>query len=404
LARFTENKIKQLLKEDGFPVNDFYVAKSINQVKEYVNNLDFPIVLKALVPLGKKGKAGGVLFANNLKEAIKNAENLFTMDIRNYPVKKILMEKKVDISKELYLSFTYDRIREAPILMVSSKGGINIEEIGDIYEYPIDTILGLNPFECRTAWIKTGVTGKLLTTLGELTSKFYDFFVKYDAYLLEINPLAITTDNELKIIGTLMGVDDAASFRQKKILNMDQIGTERYWKPLTERERKAIEVNEADPYRGTARYTEMPSGDIGFMCGGGGASLLLFDELLAAGGKPANYSEFGGNPTAEKVYGLCKVILSKPGVKGLFVAQNITNNTQVDLVAEGVVRAIEELGINPDNFPIIVREAGVNEERAKIIFDKYNIEYYSDEITLTEAAEKMVEKMKRFYKYGNTTE
>jgi succinyl-CoA synthetase beta subunit/citryl-CoA synthetase large subunit len=171
---------------------------------------------------------------------------------------------------------------------------------------------------------------------------------------------------------------------------------------LTEREKKAIEVNESDPYRGTARYTEIPDGDIGFMCGGGGASLLLFDALLAAGGKPANYSEFGGNPTADKVYGLCKVTLSKPGIKGLFVAQNITNNTQVDLVAEGVVRAITDVGINPHKFPIIVREAGVNEEKARSIFDKYKIEYYSDEITLTEAAEKMVKKIKQVYGNGNS--
>ena len=403
MARFTEDKIKELLKEENFPVNDFYVAESVNDVKKYVNNLDFPIVLKALVPVGKKGKAGGVHFASNMDEAIEKAENLFGKIIRNYPVKKILLENKVDISKELYLSLTYDRIREAPLLIVSTKGGVDVEELGNIYEYSIDPVLGLNPFECRAAWIKSGVTGKLLITLGELTSKVYEFFVKYDAYLLEINPLAVTGNNELKIMGTLMGVDDVASFRQKKIVSGTEIGIERYWKPLTEREKKAIKVNESDPYRGTARYTEMPDGDIGFMCGGGGASLLLFDALIAAGGKPANYSEFGGNPTAEKVYGLCKVILSKPGVKGLFVAQNITNNTQVDLVAEGVVRAITDVDINPHKFPIVVREAGVNEEIARAIFNKYKIEYYSDEITLTEAAEKMVEKMKKVYGNGNSS-
>lgn len=402
MARFTEDKIKELLKAEDFPINNFYVAESVNDVKKHINCLDFPIVLKALVPIGKKGKAGGVLFASNIEEAIEKAEHLFGKIIRNYPVTKILIEKKVDISKELYLSFTYDRTKETPLLIVSTKGGVDVEKVGALYEYPIDPVLGLNPFECRAAWINTGVTGKLLITLGELASKLYEFFVKYDAYLIEINPLAVTRNNELKIIGTLMGIDDTASFRQKRVLSGNQIGTERYWKPLTEREKKAIEVNESDPYRGTARYTEMPGGDIGFMCGGGGASLLLFDALLAAGGKPANYSEFGGNPTADKVYGLCKVILSKPGVKGLFVAQNITNNTQVDLVAEGVVRAITDVGINPDKFPIIVREAGVNEERARAIFNKYKIEYYSDEITLTEAAEKTVEKMKKVYGNGNS--
>ena len=236
--------------------------------------------------------------------------------------------------------------------------------------------------------------GKLIEKLGNLTCQLYDFFTKYDAYLLELNPLAITVNNEIKIVGTLLGIDDAAISRQKKLINFIQIGSERYWRALTEREKEAILVNEADPYRGTARYTEMPGGDIGFMCGGGGASLLLFDALVAAGGKPANYSEFGGNPTSEKVYGLCKIILSKPGVKGLFVAQNITNNTQVDLVAEGVIKAIKELKIDPNKFPIVVREAGVNEKRARELFTQENIEYYSDEITLVEAAKIMVNKMK----------
>jgi succinyl-CoA synthetase beta subunit/citryl-CoA synthetase large subunit len=394
MARLTEDIIKKLLKEEGFPVDDFYVTEILESIKRISEKLGFPVVLKALVPVGKKNKAGAILFANNFEEAFDKAKELFSKSVRNYPVEKILLERKINIKSELYLSITYDRVKQLPLLIVSCNGGVDIEEAEDIYYHAIDPYLGLNAFEARSLWIKAGVKGKLIEKLGNLTCQLYDFFTKYDAYLLELNPLAITVDNELKIVGTLLGIDDAAIFRQKELINFMQIGSERYWRALTEREKEAILVNEADPYRGTARYTEMPGGDIGFMCGGGGASLLLFDALVAAGGKPANYSEFGGNPTSEKVYGLCKIILSKPGVKSLFVAQNITNNTQVDLVAEGVIRAIKELKIDPTKFPIVVREAGVNEKRARELFTQENIEYYSDEITLVEAAKIMVNKMK----------
>ncbi|MDY6821763.1 MAG: ATP-grasp domain-containing protein [Deferribacterota bacterium] len=400
MGRLTEDNIKALMREDGLPVGDFYTTDSPSGVDKLANKLNFPIVLKALVPIGKKGKAGAVKFANNLEEARSRAEDLFSMTVRNYPVNKIIIEEKINIAKEFYISFTYDKIKYLPLLIISPEGGVDIEESSEIYQYHIDPFLGLNPFEARSLWIKAGLKGNLIQKLGNITTKLYHFFTKYDDYLLELNPLALTANNDLRIVGTLMGVDDAAMFRHSNLSSIVQIGSEKYWRPLTEREKKSVEVNEADPYRGTARYTEMENGDIGFMCGGGGASLLLFDALVSAGGKPANYSEFGGNPTAEKLYGLCKIILSKPGVKGLLVAQNITNNTQVDLVAEGVVRAIKDLGINPKKFPIIVREAGVNEKVAREIFEKEGIEYYADEITLTEVAEKMVKKMNEVYRSG----
>jgi len=155
-----------------------------------------------------------------------------------------------------------------------------------------------------------------------------------------------------------------------------------------------VEVNELDPYRGTARYTEMDGGDIGFLCGGGGGSLLSFDALVSFGGKPANYSEVGGNPPERKVYGITKGILSKPGVRGLFVAHNITNNTQVDVMSRGVVQALQDMGKDPLAFPVIVREAGVNEQDAKEIFMAAGIEYYGDDATITEAAQRMVERLK----------
>jgi succinyl-CoA synthetase beta subunit/citryl-CoA synthetase large subunit len=121
---------------------------------------------------------------------------------------------------------------------------------------------------------------------------------------------------------------------------------------------------------------------------------LLFDALVSLGGRPANYSEVGGNPPEEKVYGLTKGILSKPGVRGLFVAHNITNNTQVDILARGVIRALQDLNIDPGKFPVVVREAGVNDALARELFLAAGIEYYGDEVTMTSAAARMVERIK----------
>jgi len=137
----------------------------------------------------------------------------------------------------------------------------------------------------------------------------------------------------------------------------------------------------------------MEGGDIGLLCGGGGASLVLFDAIREAGGHPANYSEVGGNPTTQKVYGIAKAILSKEGVKGLLVAHNITNNTQVDAVAAGVIRALDELGLDPRSFPVVAREAGVNEEQAARLLRERGAEYYNDDITLTEAAQLIVKRV-----------
>jgi succinyl-CoA synthetase beta subunit/citryl-CoA synthetase large subunit len=137
----------------------------------------------------------------------------------------------------------------------------------------------------------------------------------------------------------------------------------------------------------------MDGGNIGFMCGGGGGSLLSFDALVNLGAEPANYTETGGNPPEEKVYGLTKGILSKTGVKGLFVSQNITNNTQIDVMAKGIVRAIEELKLDLSSFPIVVRQAGVNDEEGKRIFTEAGITYFGEERTIEEAAAEMAKRM-----------
>jgi succinyl-CoA synthetase beta subunit/citryl-CoA synthetase large subunit len=192
----------------------------------------------------------------------------------------------------------------------------------------------------------------------------------------------------------VLAIDDAALFRHPDLDGLVQVASEKVWRPQTPREEQVNALNAAEPYRGSARYLELDGGDIGFLCGGGGASLVLFDSLVRAGGQPANYAEFGGNPTETKVAGLARVVLSKPGVRGLFVAHNITNNTQVDVVARGVVQALHEAGISPDRFPVVAREIGLHDDEGRAIFEAAGIRYFGIESTLSDAARGMVDAMR----------
>ncbi|MHB1126447.1 MAG: ATP-grasp domain-containing protein [Bacillota bacterium] len=402
MARLLEDQSKGLLGGLGIPIPRFGVADNPEEARNVAEGLGCPVVVKALVPVGKRGKAGAVLFASTPLEAEHCARKLLAMTLAHYPVRQVLIEEKLEIEKELYLSITIDQAQKLPVIMASSLGGIDVEEVvrehpDALTRYHVDPLIGFGEFAGREIWCDAGITGKTIAQLATLTRKLFQAFESFDAYLIEINPLVITAQGELSAAAVVMSVDDSSLYRHPELGGKVQMGTERAWRPLTDLEKQMVAVNESDPYRGTARYTEMEGGDIGFMCGGGGGSLMLFDALMACGGSPANYSEFGGNPPEDKVCGLAKGILSKPGVRGLFVAQNITNNTQVDVVARGVIRALQELHIEPAKYPVVVREAGVNEDTARQLFSEYGVEYYGDEITMTQAARRMIEKMRETY-------
>lgn len=405
MGRILEQHAKQLLKDAGLAVPSGEVAASEAEALAAARRIGKPAVVKALVPVGKRGRAGAVRFAETPDDAALIARELLGTTVRNFPVEKLLIEEKLDIQQEWYLSITYDQNLKAPVIIASLQGGVEVEELsrsfpGALLIREVDPLAGLADYETREVWAELGVRGQLLNAAAAVLAKIFTVFQRYDAYLLEINPLAVTGAGSLLAAAAVIGIDDSAMYRQAALAEMVQLGSERAWRPLTDLEKRMVQVNETDPYRGTARYTEMPGGDIGFMCGGGGGSLLCFDTLTALGGRPANYSEVGGNPPEEKVYGLTQGILSKPGVKGLFVCHNITNNTQVDVLARGIVRALGDLQLPPGTFPVVVREAGVNDAAAREIFTSAGVEYYGAELTMTEACARMVARMQGVYGAG----
>lgn len=400
MARVLEHIGKELLQQSGIPTPDFLVAAHADQARQAADRLGYPVVVKALVTVGKRGKAGAVKFASRPEEAHKIAQEILSMTVRNFPVERVIVEKKIDIVEELYVSITFDTSTRRPVVVVSRAGGMDIEEVArrrpeTIVTQQINPLRGLELYHAKEIWSDLKLTGDLLRRATPILWRLYQVFQKKDATILEINPLALTADGDFVATAVLMGIDDDALFRQSDLTEKVEVGGDRAWRPLTALEKEMIAVDRSEAYRGTAKYTEMQGGDIGFLCGGGGGSLLCYDSLLTHGGRPANYTEFGGNPTQTKVAGLVKGILSKPGVKSFFMCANITNNTQTDIVARGITEAFKELDIDTRVFPTLVRLAGVNDSEATDIFAKAGIEYHRDDITMCDAARLMIKKVKR---------
>ena len=405
MAGVLENIGKELLRKNKIPTPDFRVVSNAKAACKAADELGYPVVIKALVTVGKRGKAGAVKFAENSEEVERAAKEILLMKVRNFPVHKVLVEKKLDISQEMFVSITFDLSKMMPVIIASSEGGIDIEEIAEtrpekIIKFHVDMLEGFQQYQAKEIWSDLGLTGRSLQQATGILWRLYQLFVNHDATIIEINPLVITSEGQVVAAAILMGVDDDALYRQPDISEKVEAGSDRAWRPLTQLEKQMVAVDAADAYRGTARYTEMEQGDIGFLCGGGGGSLLSYDALLRYGGQPANYTEFGGNPPETKVAGLVKGVLSKPGVKGLLLDINITNNTQTDIVAKGVVKAFQELNIDPRKFPTLVRLAGVNDSEAKKLCSDAGIEYHGDDITMEDAARLMVDKMKLVYSKG----
>ena len=276
LGRLLENHSKQLLAENQIPLPRFLVAGNASEAIESARQLGCEVVVKALVPVGKRGKAGAIKFAADPESCAAATWELLGMVVRHYPVEQVLVEEKLAIDQELFVSITLDKSARKIAILASSAGGIDVEEIS--VKYPeqmkilrVDPFRGLADFQAKQLWAELGLGGAVLRQATDILIKLYKMFVKYDCTILEINPLAITKEAKVIAAAALMAVDDSAMYRHPELSAYVQIGSDRAWRPLTALEKQVVEVNEADPYRGTARYTEIDGGDIGFMCGGEGA-------------------------------------------------------------------------------------------------------------------------------------
>ncbi|MGC8980879.1 MAG: ADP-forming succinate--CoA ligase subunit beta [Thermoplasmata archaeon] len=362
---------KELFRKFGIPVPDGYVIKAPEEVRDDI----FPAALKAQVLVGGRGKAGGIKFANSREEAINMARDLLSQTIKGSKVKYVLVERKINIDKELYISITIDRSKRRPLVMASTEGGVEIESVEEskIHMKWIDPMHGYSPYIAKILAKKLNLTGDIARQFSELLSGMSRLFEEYDAELVEINPLVITKEGKLIAADSKVIIDTDSLFRHRDVpVNLDD---------LTELERYAKEKDYS--------FVEL-DGDIGVIANGAGLTMATLDSLLLHGLKPRNFLDLGGTDSVDIVKNAFPLIM-KANPKMIFV--NIFGGvTKCDTVANGIVLAKKEFGIDK---PIVVRLNGVHEEEGRQILKENGIEAFAN---MPEAVKKVAEIYSRISK------
>ncbi len=314
-----------------------------------VNGEEF--VVKAQVLMKNRKQHGGIEFASSLEEAEEVAGDMRSGKVNGHDVEKVIIEEKIDYSEEYYVALIYDTDVRAPVMLFSGDGGTGIED----REVEKLVLENLEQWRIRQFLKQNGVDSKELNSLGPVLEKAARCFFEEDARMLEINPL-VKNENGYMVLDAMIDLEEDASYRHSwSYPERSEFGREK-----TERERMAEKIDENDHQGIAGKYTEL-DGDIAMMLAGGGASLANMDALMSYGGRPANYTEYGGNPPTEKVYRLSKIVLGKPGLEGCWHVGGTANNTDIYRTMKGFCQALEE--IEPD-YPIVVRRDGPNADRA----------------------------------------
>jgi len=385
--RLLEFEGKEILKKYG-------IELPAGRIVSDADGFDFttPVMLKAQVPIGGRGKAGGVIAANTSEQCRDGIKNLLGKKIRGYHVIKLLAEEQLDIDQEFFMAITYDTVAKAPIAIFSPQGGVDIEVLaasdpGKVRYETFSARHRLPPFRAKEIISETGLSGKRLLALTAIFSKLADIFLEYDATVAEINPLAATRQGKLVALDCHLEIDDDALFRHRELSEIakdnNRVQPER---TESEFERQAVKIDNLD-HRGVAGRVIEFDGNMGLIIGGGGASLTAFDAVKAHGGMPANYCEIGGNPSVLKVKELTKLILSKPGVEKIAVIMNVVSNTRVDLVARGIIKGVLESGKDPATTVAVFRIPGAWEEEGFKILSKYGVQFRDRKCSIDEAAQ-----------------
>jgi succinyl-CoA synthetase beta subunit len=401
MAKILENHTKELLAKAGIAVPKGKVAATADKAREAAMELGTPCIVKALVPKGKKGKAGLIREAKTAEEAAGIAGQLIGSKADDLIVQQVYIEEKAAIQQELFVSITYDNLAHAPIMLFSKEGGVEIEELAAekpemIFRQPIDILEGLHAFQAKALCFQSGLGKDETAKVSQALVFLYELFVKSDARLLEINPLCLTEDGGIMAVGALLNIDDEALFRHPEFEDITSYGLERIMGDLNEREKWVLDADLAAPGSGAVRYTEFEGGKIGFIVAGGGASLLAMDTVTKAGLKPANYSDVGpGKGVHDKLKVLIKAVLKNPSVKAIITGAAIATADDVGRSGAAVARMLQEQGLDVSKIPIVARWAGYNDQVAKDAWKKIpGAVYYGAEMSFEEATEKVIELVK----------
>ena len=328
-------------------------------------------------------KAGGVKFADTPDEAAAHAEDILKLEINGHMPRGVLVDPKAEVKQEYYASVVWDGTAKKPLMLFSDMGGIDIEEVAETHpdhvgKGHVSNLFPIPDFEAKQVVAATGVTGSQLNRATPILARLARLFRDYDMTLAEINPLAELTDGSFVALDAHMEMEAEAVGRQKELLRKQleiaEDDTRETYEP-SDFERNVAAIDAAD-HRGVIQGKDHGfTGNLGLVIGAGGGSLTLTDAVRSQGGKPANYSEIGGNPSVAKACGLAKEVLEKDGVEKIAVMMSIVSNTRVDIVARGVIKACLELGKDPGETIAIFRIPGAWEDEGFKILERYGVEY-----------------------------
>ena len=398
--RFYEYEARDVVKRAGIPVTDYGFTTSADEARQIAERIGGPTVIKSQVLTGGRMKAGGVQFADTPDDAAGHAADILQLEINGHQPRGVLVDPKAQVKQEYYAGVVWDGTRKQPMMLFSDMGGIDIEQVAE--EHPdhvgrghFSNLLPFSDFQAKQVIASVGVSGRALTRLVPILTKLARLFQDADCTLAEINPLAELEDGSFVALDAHLEMEKEAEGRQRELLRAVGIADDedREGYEPSEFERTVAAVDGAD-HRGVIQGKDKGfHGDLGLVIGAGGGSLTLTDAVQSVGGKPANYSEIGGNPSVAKACGLAKAVLQKEGVEKIAVMMSIVSNTRVDIVARGVIKACLELGKDPAETIAVFRIPGAWEEEGFKILRKYGVEHFDRSVSMHEAAKRAVEKV-----------
>ena len=367
---------KQLFARHEIPVPSGIPARTVDEALAAAEKIGYPCVVKAQVKIGGRGKAGGVKVAANADEAREHAEAILGMDIKGFTVYELWIEEASEIEAEYYAAIVFDRSARAALVMLSTQGGMDIEQVSAetpeaIATLHVDPLLGFQPFEARRLAFEAGIDADLIRPIGDFLTRLYETFIAEEAMLVEVNPVIITPERKVRALDSKVTLDENALFRHK--------------------ENAALrDPSDEDPQEQMARdrgltYVKL-DGDIGILGNGAGLVMSTLDVVAQYGGSPANFLDAGGGSKADAITSAVEVICSNEKVKAVLF--NIFGGiTRCDEVANGLIEAFASA---KPSVPFVVRLDGTNDVEGRKILADANLPGVYTASTMNDAAEKVV--------------
>jgi succinyl-CoA synthetase beta subunit/citryl-CoA synthetase large subunit len=398
MTRLLEDLSLALLQEHGVSIPRVASVSSPAAAAACAAEWGVPVVVKALVPAGKRQLGGAVRFADTPLEAERVAASLLGQTFQQFPIDRVLVAERLPVRRELFVSLTFDARHCGPLLLFSSEGGIHIERhvegtAAALVQRPIDITLGLRPFEAREVADQAGLDGVTQLRLADILLALYRAFRATDAQLIEVNPLAEVDNGRLVALSAVVVADNQARFRQRQLFERAGDQTHNGVRPLTALEQQVQAIDAADPSVGPIRFNEFADGDIALMITGGGAGLTALDAIYRYGGRPATSFDIKIGQSEDKMYAVTRAVLGRPGLKALLVGANYSNFTGIDIKVRGVVRALRDARIDTTQFPVIMRFCGANQEVARAVATALpGVVYLDHTATIEDAVELAVQR------------